>query len=237
MDNEIDKEILTPLEKKLFWKFARSHLNEMRLLFRGGRLSKKEGDWNNVIDHCLVQAAEANVFASLLGLPEEDGHKLRVAALCHDWKKRLEKNPEDFTQKQKSKAQELLEKVSPDQNLMKATELGFSKTILEDEASFLQELLFYIDDITRGSQIVELEERISETEARTNLNQDQRITEQLGGPHWDIERLAARQVEQKFYFLLKERGVNIDIPQNIPLLIKKMVDEIAHASPKETTEI
>lgn len=60
------------LEKRVFWHYAKRRLEEMRLLFRAGRLSKKEGDWNNVIDHCLIAGAASDALTSMLGMPEDD---------------------------------------------------------------------------------------------------------------------------------------------------------------------
>ncbi len=128
------------LEKKLFWKYARRNLEEMRLLFRGGRLSRKEGDWNNVIDHCLVQGAEADALSSLLGLKEEEKLKFQKAAFVHDWKQRLERKPGDFTEEQRERVKELLKQVSPDSDILASTEPGFSRKIIDNEASFFTEI-------------------------------------------------------------------------------------------------
>jgi hypothetical protein len=212
-------------EEKLFWHYARSEIEAMRLLFRGGKLSPKEGDWNNVINHCLTQAAVADVLAPLLRLSEGDQEELRNTALCNDCKKRLEKRPNDFTEEQRQRAEELLEEVPLNGELLEATELGFSRKIIEGQASFLQRLQFYIDDITQGSEVVELEERIAEAEGRTQLNDDPELTKTLGCPHGDIERLAARLVEQEIFFRLRGLNVDIDLPRDLPLLIRKKIQE------------
>lgn len=215
-----------PLERRLFFRYARYHLPEMRLNFRGGRLSPKDGDWNNVIDHQVMQLAEADVMSDTLGMSEDERGGLLTAALCHDWKKRLEKRSEDFTPEQKVQAEEFLKRAAPNAELMDATETGFSKKIIDGDATFLQRLMFYIDNITLESKIVPLNKRIAETEARTALNEDEEWTQRLGGRYWDVERMAAWGVEQELFTLLKKRGAAISVPHDVPFFIRAKVGEL-----------
>jgi hypothetical protein len=213
-----------PLEKKIFWQYAREYIDEMRLLFREGKLSPKYGDWNNVIDHSLVQLAEMSELSDLLGLTDEQKNTLERAALVHDWKKRLEIKPADFTYEQKEKALSLFEKIKPDETVLEATEVGFSKEILDDRATFLQRIMFYIDNITRGKEIVLARERIDEVESRRqDLNNNEELTRKLGGRYWDIERDAMKKVEQEISSLLKERGFIIDSAEDVPVFLKEHV--------------
>lgn len=208
-------------ETRLFWKYARKHLPEMRLLFREGKLSKKEGGWNNVIDHGLVQAAASDVLASLLGLSEEDNLELRTAALCHDWKKRLEKRPNDFTQEEKEKAISFLSETALNSNIMAATEAGFNLEILQGDVTPLQELMFYIDHIAMGNKIVSPEKRIREAETRTSFTDPELLKKLEGKNFWDVERRAAHLVEKKILKRLKQNGVQIEKPEDIPIFIKE----------------
>lgn len=123
------------MEKRVFWHYAKQHLEEMRLLFRGGRLSKKDGDWNNVIDHCLIQGAEVEALARFFIFTKEEQEKLQKTALVHDWQKRLDSEPDQFTEEQINTAGELLNKVLPDPEILASTEKGFSKTIIDGQAS------------------------------------------------------------------------------------------------------
>ncbi len=209
------------LPRRVFWHYARRHLEEMRLLFRGGRLSRKEGDWNNVIDHCLVQGAAVDALADLIDLSAEDRDRLQRTAFVHDWKKRLEIKPRDFNPEQEARAAELAQQVSPDEEIMAATEKCFSKKIIDGQASFLQKLMFYIDDITSGSKVTGYRERITETAARTKLNDDAELTKELGGRFWDVEWEACRQVEEELFNLLRRKGVDIRSPQDIPALLRE----------------
>src|SRR4051812_32393250 len=99
---------------RFFHAVACRHLTEMRLLFNGGKLWKKEG-WRPVVEHCLIQVAAADVLAELLGLPEEDKCRLMRAAAVHDWKKRMERYPAHFTTDEQAKAEMLLNMVQPDE--------------------------------------------------------------------------------------------------------------------------
>ena len=91
--NEVTHSIDSPvsLGPRLFFRYARSNLPEMQLLFRAGKLSPKFGNWDNVIRHCLVEAAETEVFSYLFNLPDNERTKLFKVALCHDWRQRLNK--------------------------------------------------------------------------------------------------------------------------------------------------
>jgi len=90
--------------------------------------------------------------------------------------------------------------------------------------------MFYIDNITKGSEIINYQKRIDEVDARTNLNEDIELTNKLGGCFWDVERQACRQVEEELFFLMKKRGINIELPQDIPQLIKREVFKIVDFS-------
>lgn len=83
-------------QKIEFWdNFAKKHLAELRLLFRGGKLWEKEG-WRNVVEHSLPQGAAAEVLSEMLKLPEEEKDEIVTASICHDWDKRLEKKARRF---------------------------------------------------------------------------------------------------------------------------------------------
>lgn len=52
---------------------------------------KIKRDWENVTEHCLVEAARASVLGDLLGLPTTLKHDLQLAAALHDFGKKDEK--------------------------------------------------------------------------------------------------------------------------------------------------
>ena len=214
-------------ERSLFDRYARKYLPEMRLLFRGAKLSKKEGDWNNVIDHQLACLAATDVLSTALDLPEGSRQVLNKAALVHDWDQRLEKKPGHFTDEEKAAAKEQFEDLQADETLLEATGDGFSRTVINGNASFLQEILFYTDNICKGSEIVPLKQRLDEVEARrSDLNEDQELTRKLGGRYWDIERKGATEAERKIFEGLKAKGVDIKSQEEIPSFINQKVEEM-----------
>ena len=229
---EIKNQRESTLEERLFWKYARGgHLEEMRLLFRGGKLSPKFGDWNNVINHSLVQTAAMDVLGDALALPVDGTQKLRSNALVHDWRKRLDRKPGDFTDEQKAAVQRFIDAAQPDESLLAATEAGFSKKILDGEATDEQKLMFYVDDIARGSEIIGIEERIREVEQR-NPMVDPIWNEQLGMPYWEAERKAAHKVEGELFQQLTSKGVSLSAPDQIPQFLFARVQEIGLGNSK-----
>lgn len=212
----------------LLWRYARRHpcpfLEELRLLFRGGKLSPKYGDWDNVIRHCLAETAAVEVLSSLLNLPEDQAIKLQETSLAHDWKKRFDKKAREFNIPEIRRAIRLLKEAGLDRNLREATSPGFARAILNGEADLSQKILFYVDSITRGDQIVGIEARIQEAAERTQ--------EEYGSEFWEEEKQAAAQVEQELYELLKQEGHEIDQPSEIPDLIKKGIEELIASNPQ-----
>ena len=184
---------------------------------------KKDG-WRNVIEHQAVQLRVVRIMSDLLGLSLEDKRALETVALVHDWGKRIDKKPEDFIERDRSRALEMLNKVNPDEQLMEATGPGFIVLAINNSKrlSFLQYLQFYLDDICSGSEIVPFDKRINEVElSRSDLNTDPDLTNRLGGnKYWDMERMVGHRVEQMIFDRLIERGVVIEDPSEIPALIK-----------------
>jgi hypothetical protein len=210
------------------------HWNELRLLFRGGKLwnfrsegwrgERLEGEnkWRNLVEHQVTQLLAARVLEKLLGLSPGDSDKLAKVAIMHDWDKRMEIRPGAFSVEEKEKAKILLSEVNPDPNLIAATHPEFLEKVLAKKVSFLELLQFYLDDITMGSEIVSLEERINEVAARRrDLNENEELTKKLGGrKYFEVERETGHMVENVIYNILIEQGVEISSPEEIPNLIK-----------------
>lgn len=209
------------LKAKFFHKVAVRYLPEMRLVLRGGKLWKKEG-WRNVVQHCLIQAAAAEVISEILGLPNSQKNKLARVAACHDWKKRIEKRPQDFTEEEKGKIDNLLSD-RIDEKLFNALNPEFNIRFLKEGVSFLEKIQWYLDNITRHGEIVSLKERIDEVEARRqDLNEDPELTKKLGGrKYWEVSREIGRQIEKELFDIITKRGVIIKSPEEIPNLINK----------------
>lgn len=220
-ENSLDKG-----KKSLFFrKIAFSHLPEMRLLFRGGKLWKKD-EWRNVVEHSLVQIVAADVFSDVLGLPEEDRKRLIKVAACHDWDKRLRRAPKDFTEEERAKAQSFLDAVKPDEDLMEATDVDFLVKYKQGRATFLEKLQCYMDNTTMGSEIVPFDVRVDEVAARReDMDEDEALTKKLGGRHWDVEREVGHKVEREIFELLQAKNIDIGSPEQIPEFIRKKIEE------------
>lgn len=197
------------------------HLDEFRLLFRAGRLWKNEG-WRDVVKHQAVQFRAIGELADMLGLSLEEKEKISKVALVHDWDKRMEINPKDFTHEEKEEIQSLIKKVDPDSVLMDATKKGFMPRAILQEPSFLEYLQFYVDIITMGGEIVSVDTRIDELEKRRpELNEDLVLKKDLKGrPFWDVAREVGYKAQEMIFQRLKKNGVEIDKPSQIPSLIK-----------------
>ena len=149
---------------------------------------------------------------------------MKVAA-CHDWAKRLEKFPNDFNKEERAKAEQFLKAVNPDEEQMKALTFDFFPEWFKKKWMFLQEVQLYVDDICSGSSIVTLQERIDGSEKHDpQLNEDPKFTQALGGRYFDKEREFGRKIEDKFFKILQDKGVNIFLPDKIPELIQQKID-------------
>ena len=201
--------------KKLQELMANRYPAEVRLLLQGGKLVE---DWANVARHCLIQAMAAEVIADFLGFEEQTKRRLASVALVHDWRKRLEIRPMDFTDEEIAQADELLAAAKPDAVLMRATTTEFLLCVQNGEATFLELIQFYLDDITKHDQIVPFEERVADAAARTP-NPDQAIAAKLQRPFWEVELDVGHRIERMLFEILRARHVHIESPKLIPELI------------------
>lgn len=219
-----DGKFLPAQQKRFFSDLALRHWKEMRLLLRGGKLWKKAG-WRGVVEHSLIQLAVADALAEILHLRNYEREMLRRAAVVHDWKKRMEKAPEDFTHRDHAIAARLFQEVQPDSALLLATTPAFlERALINGEATWLELLQFYIDDLCMGGKIVPWQERIDELEKRKpELNQDQELTRKLGGRYWDKERELAQAVEQLIACDLQARGQGLVTPGDIPEFVRNNI--------------
>jgi len=250
MENEEQSENISEHDKKseYFRSLAFRFLAEMRLLFRGGQLKKKEG-WRNVVEHCAVQLGAAEVLADCLGLTADEKQKLCTVAAVHDWKKRIEvtrRKMQSVTDPERQAAVELMEhnaqpfaeRVSADVDLMSATGPEFlHRALVENKAGLLEKLQFYLDDICGPrdgrADIVPIRERIAEVAARRHdLNEDTSLTAQLGGRYWDRELELGTAVEREIWQKLNDRGYDIASPEMIPQFLRAKLAERFDSSPK-----
>lgn len=224
-----DSEINPGKKRKYFQKLAMKYLPGMRLMLRGGRLSKAEG-WRNVMEHCIAQVAAAESLCDLLKLDEKTKKRITVTAACHDWQKRLDTelakdtiNPED-RQEIMARSQRFIEEANPDETLLFATsENHFKKSIQEPEkVSLAEKIQDYLDNIHRGSEIVSFDERIEEVSTRNpNVGKTLEENNELGGlSFWEAVRQIGKAEEREIFELLRKQGVAVNTPEEIPQIIK-----------------
>lgn len=217
------------------------YLKEMRLLFRGGRLTKKD-KWRNVAEHCVVQLAVAEVLSDLLQLTPEEKMRFCTAAAVHDWEKRLEKKKIDDPAAATLHAQQFLDVLAVDQRLIDATGLASMSAILKgEEPPFLEKLQWYLDDICGNrtidgktvSDILPLEERIAEVSAR-NPHPENEINEhghskyqELQGllrerntDYWTVELAFTKKVERELWERLGGKARGIAQPEDVPTFLQ-----------------
>jgi hypothetical protein len=210
-----------PGKRDYFENLAFSHLPEMRLLIRGGKLWKKD-KWRNVVEHCLVQVAVADVLSDLVGLSSEEKTTLIKVAACHDWAKRLEKRSKEFTEEEKGRAQAFLRRVSPDKKLMEATGPDFLEKFLAGKSTFLERLQCYIDDITLESDIIDFNIRLDETQKRYS----KWLKVKFGGHYFDKQREFDNQISQEiFERLTSDIRKEVGEPRNIPNYLRRQIEK------------
>ena len=195
---------------------------EITHLLGGGKLYK---EWRNVYSHQSTQLESSIVLGDLLGLTFAQQEQFSRVALVHDWRKRLDIKPGDFSDEEKNKAEREIAWINPDQSLMTATGIQFIIDIARGvKPTVLQMAQFYVDEICKGSEVVSIDERIDEVSARRqDLNQNEELKKQLNGrPYWDVERLTAHDIEVKLWNMLVENGYKNKIkkPSDIPRYIR-----------------
>lgn len=194
---------------------SKRYPSEVRLLIEGGQLVD---NWTNVARHCLIQAMAAEVISDLLGLDEQAKRKLASVAVAHDWRKRLDKCPDAFPTEEVERAAKLAVSANLDKTLMDALTPCFLLRVLSGQATFLELVQFYIDDITLNDKIVLFEDRIAEVERR-NPDPEPLVSKQLSKPYWDVEREIGHRIEDMLFWIMNARYVKIGCAAEIPALI------------------
>lgn len=212
-------------EEQFFTNLLSDYQTEVRLLKEGGKLIRK---WDNVFRHCRIQLAAAQVLTEVLGMETQERQTICQVAICHDWDKRLSLKPENFTPQEKKHAKKLIGEVQLNPQLMFATSTEFVEfALIQQKATFSQEIQFYLDNICKGDEITSFDERIDEVEARRqDLNEDEEITECLDGRrYWHAVRELCRGVEERIFYILKERGHNFNTARDITIFIRREVEK------------
>ncbi|TSC72566.1 MAG: hypothetical protein G01um101470_306, partial [Parcubacteria group bacterium Gr01-1014_70] len=154
-------------------------------LYQAGKLVD---DWSNVKRHCLVQGIGAYWLGQLAGVSFGDSLLMKDIGLIHDARKRIDirydrplrrgEEPLDFTPDEVKRFDSLFRETCKDKSLVYATTPRFLVTAERGGANLLQFLLFFMDDMTKGEEIVTFDERVDEVSAR-NPNPDPEVEKEL----------------------------------------------------------
>ena len=206
---------------KLASHIATNYPTQYNLLIDGGKLVF---DWNNVVEHCLMEAAVMEIVAPLLGLDKKTTERLVRNAVCDNWDKRLLKCPDDFTDTEKKFAADFSEAAGIDEELLAALNPRFLPIVMNGQATFLQLVAFLVDDMTMGDKFVTFDERVAEVSAR-NPNPDPEVDMALGIPYWEAERLVGHRVEAVFCAIFSARMQMLAQPELLVRYVNAVLDE------------
>lgn len=211
----------TSLTKELaLIKLLPNYDKEMQLLTVYGKLTKKDGWWN-VAEHCQEQLLVADALTDLLGLQKLTKQKIMQAALCHDWDKRIEIKPEDFNEKEVSKAKDMLQAIAPSKPMIFATKPDFIvRLFAKQKSTFSQRLMHFIDSSTENSDFIDYETRLSNARRINPLrDKDPDLTKKLRGKYWERELELAQSTEKEIIGKLSVNGINLESGKELPKLI------------------
>jgi len=223
---------------KYLYTQATKLLPEMRALFKGGKLTKREG-WRNVAEHCFAQAVALDILCDALGIEGEEKRVIVSTAAVSDWDKRLEKRPQDFTEEERAEAERLIEIVDPDPELLEATEPEhFVRAYREGEDSipFRERLTHYVDDITKEGEWTSVEDRIRTLERSGRRADMMELSKDVGGVNFfDYIIAHEERFETVLWARLNERlkaqgRPEIERPGDIPQWLYSELDRRAKES-------
>jgi hypothetical protein len=174
-----------------------------------GSKAPHQKEWKNVATHCLNVGRALHVLGDMLGLSHEDREKIVHVGLVHDWNKRLQKNPESFTDQEKKEAEahvkKILDTYDPDGLLLRSTEPEGLARLEGSEASDLEHYIRLIDLSTMPMGVVPTKQRID------NLRKRQKhLNNHPDYPRfWDRKEELTAKEEGAILEKLRERGMNI----------------------------
>lgn len=192
---------------------------QIRFLLEGGKLYEEDG-WGNVVGHCLIQAVAMEALGEILDLHPRYTRVMAEVAAAHNGLKRFDRRPDDFTDEEKKRVVELEGQALPTDShweQMDALNPRFHLLVKNGKATLKQKLQFYVDDIAspEGDKLIPFDERIDEVSAR-NPNPEPEVEQELGRPYWEAERELGHKVERELWEMLREKGVFLAKPQDIP---------------------
>lgn len=185
--------------------FAEKFPAELSILREHGRLT---GEWSNVANHCLTEAAAADILAELLRLADQERTMLVRAALLHDWYKRKER------ERVKTEGQQTYNaSASASEHGLAA--LGVESAVVtiahrvghtqcryfldHQNAPLMERAMFWLDTVTHGNRIVGVDERVDQLEAAERyreLNEQGRAV-LSGKTYFQAQRQIAQIIERQ----------------------------------------
>ena len=166
-------------------------------------------DWANVYEHCKMEGNIAMIIANLLNLNNTDSSKLIRAAILHDWYKRTERESQDYNS---DYSRIELQKLGIDTDIVDiAHSVGHTSLKTVENSSLLCKIMHFIDDITYGSEIMEVSERIDLTEASkryVKLAEDSRA-DFNGRTFFEVQKIVGNKIQKEIEDIAGLKSGNI----------------------------
>lgn len=225
-------------------RYVEAKAGEMITVFtsKGKEILKKQR-WGNPTEHCLVETAVAEDVAKRLQLSKADGNNLVIAALIHDWRKRGEieetrgvTDPKVIEASYRKSKDELRQYGIP-QEAVDLTECVAHTSLprfarvnednslsLRDDIPVVEMAMHYIDDITKGTDIVTLDKRMdylddAALEGKYPYN-DAGKDIWGGRTFFQAQREIGHLIEDQLAAI-----IGIDNPRELPLLLQNSLME------------
>ena len=183
----------------------------------------------------MVVAVAIGELGKALGFTLEQIDRLCRAAIVHDWRKRLDKAPQDFTDAERNLVEEEYKKLDNDKFLdpVMAPE-QLEREFIKDEATFAERLLLYVDSLCHNSDIVPFAERLDKAAASPNwkwladnIGWKEKVRPILGesANYFDAQKIQESRIQQIIFERLRERGWWIEISDDVPSFIKSLIEK------------
>lgn len=219
------------------------------------RTPEHKRDWGNVSEHCLAEAARAEVFADLFGFDPELKKDLKIAAALHDYFKKREKkitregnNTEGAFGKAEAESSRMLTEAGFSQRVIyfvsgtgtvesikvETPRLLAKQQLSEDEIAYL--ILHYIDDYTTSDPVTMKPIWVRPAETLPNgvvVNafdkrmdfNDVRYPELKAEGFIDFQRNVGHLVEERLAQILSQQSGSPVKPKELPEIVEQDLRE------------
>ena len=214
-----------------------------------GLWERKEGkrDWGNVSEHCLVEAARADIFAEKLQLADEVKRDLVLAAALHDFFKKAEKEMaragkldwELYEKSGEAQIKYLVDaKVKPEiislVNSVAHSSLVVTERLLEKDKLTEEEIailvMHYIDDYTINAEWAKPTEKNQSGQELNDL--DRRLDKAEQNSRYDqINKDGLGRFRENETAYQTQRRIGHDVESRLAKLLEEKTDEVIN--PKE----